>query len=1592
MAMSGTFETSWESGTWAGVRRWYHWSGNWARSGDTISLTNQKLWQTFQYACWGSDTDSVRVRQTGGSSDYYTVSWSFSSSTTSNVVGLNNFSGTVTHYASSTQFICDITGEQSSRITLNFSTPPLNLSVTNITPGIDNFSATVSITDWGGEGSASNRYRELQVWTYNASSLTEPRRYQPVYGNTLSSTITANNSSNGSLTITGNTRYTIGAYASNGSLNTSSVRIGDYATLAPKDTLSFSSATSSTATVNYSVPADGGFYTKTLQYSIDNGSTWVTYDTISNGNAKSSSFTISGLDANTQYTLKSRVTTTAGTTNNTDITIQTIGPETPTVSVVDNHFDRIIWQYGTTTFGGGTNPSVKLYVDTSANPTTLVNSKATTGNSQYTTTGLTANTLYRARARAEATFNGQVVYSDYSTVVSRATKCPTPDVTAGAVIDYETLDTVKVRYTVSIPADGGYYSKNIQYRYKINDGSWTSWAVSTTISSGSATNINIDLSSMPVSSDVTIEVRSTTTAGNSGSDTYTVTTSGTHQGPTNFDYTLFDNNTAVSTWLSGFSGYTAPTFIQGKSRVAIEIPEATKGTASDDATLTNYQSRLVVDNTTITLSPQNYPITGLFSAGTPSHRPNDLTYNTIAVNTNVNDSLGATTQVVKDALLLPYENPTLIASGERLNTLGNALIRYEGSYSRLQATPMNDGEDMNSITIEYRILNFNGEVLVDWTPATNYVTEIDENKPFIKNYSGTETITGISYASSTSVEVRITDHFATATAEVPMEIWDANKVIHPAEYTIEVWDWKSNTFIMDVSHIVASNLQIEWILNDVEQISFSLDLLQFEQLCQDVGSTAEEVMKPYARDIRVRRNGEYIVGGQIVEANIQIPNNPPTLINIKCTGFLNLFKDQYILNEAWSGYTYAEIARKLIKAGQSPDSLLMNPTIDIDTSYWLASAGTISYSTSSKEGDGCIMGSRSGTGWITYGSQMTVDSSTPITIDLWVKGQSGVDIYFRERKYITQSADQSTVTSFTADGSWQHIICDYETIFENGYFIIETNRTNSTSNLYADNVYLYTQNDDAALCDLKVALGVDTATPVQSPTRQVNYELQNIKDALMGLTGLEEDNFDFDFSPDRTFNCYERKGSDKLNLEVLYPGNIDSMTITRSATNVANKIYNLGSGIGDERLQVVMANKASRQTYGTREGMITNSNVSLKETLTTQAIGTLYDRKDPTNLPQVVISDGSINPSNVQVGDGLLVTAEGDEFLENINDVYRVMKISLSVSKEAVEQMTLTLQEPVERPEKKTIRYIRDKINGNSANNYNHWVEIEALMLVGNEYVDVAQGKTVYTSFTPSVSGYDNPQVVTDGNITATNRLDHTAGGVAAVTIDLGEEYPIDYIRVWHYYTDNRTYYNSELSVGSTATGGNTSTQALSNVLWSYPAGKGYRESSDGRTSRWLQDDVIEGGTHTKTIRYIKDVMNGSNKNNANNHWVEVEALVKNGDSYTNVALNKTVTATSGSGTNLNKITNGDLTVSEYGYIAAGKGIVIDLGAEYPVDYIRVWHYWDDDRYYKGETLSVGRELTSGETPLENVLWSNPSNEGYIELPTGRKSQWIQGL
>lgn len=127
------------------------------------------------------------------------------------------------------------------------------------------------------------------------------------------------------------------------------------------------------------------------------------------------------------------------------------------------------------------------------------------------------------------------------------------------------------------------------------------------------------------------------------------------------------------------------------------------------------------------------------------------------------------------------------------------------------------------------------------------------------------------------------------------------------KYEIELW--VAGELQADVSKL-AMDRQYTIRRNDSEELSFTMDLFAFEELCAQMGSVPQAVLRPYVTDIRVKRNGVYKFGVQVVDIGINLSEDG-ALMEVRCTGFLDLFMDRY-LNVTYIEQDTADIFRDLI--------------------------------------------------------------------------------------------------------------------------------------------------------------------------------------------------------------------------------------------------------------------------------------------------------------------------------------------------------------------------------------------------------------------------------------------------------------------------------------------------------------------------------------------------------------------------------------------------------------------------------------------------------------------------------------------------------
>lgn len=111
-----------------------------------------------------------------------------------------------------------------------------------------------------------------------------------------------------------------------------------------------------------------------------------------------------------------------------------------------------------------------------------------------------------------------------------------------------------------------------------------------------------------------------------------------------------------------------------------------------------------------------------------------------------------------------------------------------------------------------------------------------------------------------------------------------------SKYTFELWS-KSGVMLADFSGR-ASGRKIVQSRNYPEQIEFSLDLNAFERYCRDSGVDPKTLLITNSTEVRVRRAGTYITGGQLVYKTTSLAAEGQS-VACRVQGFLALFSKRY---------------------------------------------------------------------------------------------------------------------------------------------------------------------------------------------------------------------------------------------------------------------------------------------------------------------------------------------------------------------------------------------------------------------------------------------------------------------------------------------------------------------------------------------------------------------------------------------------------------------------------------------------------------------------------------------------------------------------
>lgn len=143
------------------------------------------------------------------------------------------------------------------------------------------------------------------------------------------------------------------------------------------------------------------------------------------------------------------------------------------------------------------------------------------------------------------------------------------------------------------------------------------------------------------------------------------------------------------------------------------------------------------------------------------------------------------------------------------------------------------------------------------------------------------------------------------------------------KYEIELWS-RQGVLLADITPLVKG---FSYVLtrNDAEQIRFSLDLDNYEQLCESIGASPTGILSPYQTDVKVKRNGVYKFGTHVGYVSVDMTEDQNT-IEVRAFGYLNLLIDRYITAN-YDEVDSVDIAWDLITQTQAQENGSMGMTL-----------------------------------------------------------------------------------------------------------------------------------------------------------------------------------------------------------------------------------------------------------------------------------------------------------------------------------------------------------------------------------------------------------------------------------------------------------------------------------------------------------------------------------------------------------------------------------------------------------------------------------------------------------------------------------------
>lgn len=203
--------------------------------------------------------------------------------------------------------------------------------------------------------------------------------------------------------------------------------------------------------------------------------------------------------------------------------------------------------------------------------------------------------------------------------------------------------------------------------------------------------------------------------------------------------------------------------------------------------------------------------------------------------------------------------------------------------------------------------------------------------------------------------------------------------------------------------------------------------------------------------------------------------------------------------------------------------------------------------------------------------------------------------------------------------------------------------------------------------DYGVRRGIHSGDTVN---RDRSYERKEVASLIQQMSNVI-DGCDFEFTPDKLFNTYQTKGTYRPSVRLVYPGNIQSFNFTRTLDKVANYIYGIGSGSGEEAIQSQAEDPNSEEYMYRREKISIWNSVTDQDTLNEHTDSVLHAAANIIELPNITLRDNTLDLNEVTTGDTVRVFLGGFTSVSHVSGDYRITSIQCEVDDNDSETVTL---------------------------------------------------------------------------------------------------------------------------------------------------------------------------------------------------------------------------------------------------------------------------------------------------------------------------------